>query len=621
MLSTRLRGRWCAPFAAFAAFVGFLSQSCSSSGTAGDAGVAEVSPPAAGPSSVSPDGGVSCGSLVDQPPARGIRIAQLSPDIPAVDICIAPESGGQVDWSTTYPMIRDSAWAHNQNYSPMNYPSVSTYLPVLEGGAHVVRLVGGDRHTCLYPVDGVEDQRVDLSPEKASTLLLAGFVGHGGTALGLRSKLFDDVDRGDPARAGIRFIHASLPLGNVDFGFALEADGVAKKEFLGVALATTARPGDGVDERGYKWLEQPLSHAEVTMWVAGQDTPRLRDTYYNTNACPGEVKTIFTIGVEGSGAAPSKILVCADQTLTGGTFGGTISCVARPPLDDVATSSNGDADAGTASSPDGGAVNNYVRLGNFGLSSAATVDFCVDDKGAPLLRAAAKDPLRYGDVSDYIEVSAGSHSFRAVDGRAATCDAASGVGLAAPISLPIGDVSHHRTVLLTGQSVADAIVPALRLDPIVETDVAPSGSLASMRTYHPNFPFSKGFSGTGNLNFGPTAHPKLASVSPSDNPYYSLYIEKGYGSAAINAESQDRLYVPPLESAPLRLGLTVGDTLSGKVVTRLLFPLHYFEPPGFYEMFVIRDPKAPTDATRMAGVVCHDEARCECFNESGAACF
>lgn len=230
-------------------------------------------------------------SVVGGAPQRArIRVAHLSPDAPAVDVCIAPAG-------TPYPAA--PLLASFGSRAGLEYTQVTQYLE-LPAGAYDVRVVLASETTCQN----------NAVPDTNGVMLTAGLtatVGAIGNLASFRLAVFGDAATVAGGKGKLRFVHASPGTPAVDVGVK-DAHGTFTKLFANVSFGNIGAGGP-LDAGGY--LETAPLTATVAARVANTTTEPLAIPGVAINA--GDIKTAFAVGVLGSTHAPLSVLLCADN--------------------------------------------------------------------------------------------------------------------------------------------------------------------------------------------------------------------------------------------------------------------------------------------------------------------
>jgi hypothetical protein len=263
-------------------------------------------------------------TIVGETPKRAhVRVAHLSPDAPAVDVCITPTNqmfGGQ-------GILRRLA-----STAGLAYPQVTTYLDV-PVGSYSVRLVAAAATDCTTAVVPDTSNVVvvdDLSATMAALGDLSVLPPDGGTtdagadggaadaapppATSFGLKVFVD-DRTAPVPVGninLRFVHASPGTAAVDVG--LGSGGSFTPVFTNVAFRNFA-VGVGVDANGYV-STAPLAAQTLSARLSGGTTDAI--VVPNVTVTAGSIASAFAIGKVGDTNKPLKLLVCQDSSVPAG---------------------------------------------------------------------------------------------------------------------------------------------------------------------------------------------------------------------------------------------------------------------------------------------------------------
>jgi len=221
-------------------------------------------------------------SVVGGAPERArVRVAHLSPDAPAVDVCIA-KAGGQ------YPA--EPLLASFGSRAGLAYSQVTNYLE-LPAGAYDVRIVAASETTCA-------NKAVPDTNGVTVTAGLTATIGAIDMLSELRLRVFADAATPTAGKGKLRFIHASPGTPSVDVGIK-DAHGNFTKLFANVAFASDA---------GYVEAE-PL-----TATVAARRVNNSIDLLAipGVSLAAGDIKTAIAIGTVTSAHAPLSVLLCTD---------------------------------------------------------------------------------------------------------------------------------------------------------------------------------------------------------------------------------------------------------------------------------------------------------------------
>lgn len=242
----------------------------------------------------------ACGGGDDPAPSATaspvqLRIAHLSPDAPAVDVCLAPAGSGRF----TGPVLEQAGRAEG-----LTYAQVTGYLKVA-AGSYDVRVVAATALDCSAAI--VPDTSGATLPAGAAvTVAATGLVvpaeGQPGFAL---VPLVDDTQVG-PGKAKLRFVHASPGTPPVDVGVGSGAS------FTPIFTAVPFGEVDA-DRAPAGYLEtDPLSNVTVSARATGSTADAL--VVPGVTLPAGAVVTVFAVGLLG-GEPPLAALVCADDPL------------------------------------------------------------------------------------------------------------------------------------------------------------------------------------------------------------------------------------------------------------------------------------------------------------------
>jgi hypothetical protein len=261
-----------------------------------------------------------CNVLGDAPQRAHVRVAHLSPDAPAVDVCLTPT--GTAFAGT--PVLRRLGVT-----TGLLYPQVTTYLD-LPVQAYDVRLVLSTAVDCA--VRAVPDTiNVAVTDNLYATIgalgdLMVPDAGapDAGSDPGFGLKVFVD-DHAAPTPAGnilLRFIHASPGTGPVDVG--LGSAGTFTRIFANVPFGMVPT-GTGIDANGYL-SSAPLASQTISVRAANGTTDVL--VVPNLTIATGALATAFAVGNKtGDATKPLRVLLCTDSAPPVGVL---TSCVVAP---------------------------------------------------------------------------------------------------------------------------------------------------------------------------------------------------------------------------------------------------------------------------------------------------
>ena len=260
-----------------------------------------------------PDGLLSKCTIVGGTPERAhLRIAHLSPDTPAVDLCIAPANGAYSKMTLKSLGMFDG----------LAYPNLTSYVefPV---GMYDVRIVHATASDCSTgAVPDLED--FGIHNGVIGTVAAIGVLDRAGPAAndpGLRLALYNDATTVNTGKAKLRFIHASPGTPAVDVG--LGAGAGFTRVFANVAFGNIAVHAP-IDALGF--VETSPFTSAVSARLAGAGSDAL--TVPSVNLPASAIVTAFAIGGKtGATTNPLRVLLCTDNAAASGL---TTSCVQAP---------------------------------------------------------------------------------------------------------------------------------------------------------------------------------------------------------------------------------------------------------------------------------------------------
>jgi Domain of unknown function (DUF4397) len=251
-----------------------------------------------------PAGALTPCSVVAEKPKRGqFRIANLSPDAPAFDVCLT-EAGTPFSGTPLARTISDPTTPERPPFS-LSYPKITGYLS-LPPQAYDVRLVLETANDCTAPA----------IPDKMNVGITDGIAY---TIAGTGDWTLPDAG-GDPAFALriwtdspllnaplIRFLHASPGTGALDLG--RDYGGTSTKLFENVPFGVTPS-GSGIDTNGYTPAENLVEFATLWMRAAGSSV----NLAATSHPAISGVFTAFAIGNKtGDVARPLQLYLCSDS--------------------------------------------------------------------------------------------------------------------------------------------------------------------------------------------------------------------------------------------------------------------------------------------------------------------
>jgi hypothetical protein len=246
-----------------------------------------------------------------------LRIANWSPDSPAVDVCVAPHATGQF----VGPLVGALAASTESGPSGIAFPRASAYVTV-PAGSYDARLVVGGAPDCTVGIGGDSTSLPAFASSGFATLAIVGEAHPTGGDAALQTVLFSD-DASSSAAVALRFINASPGTPEADFGTGTLSSGGFIGIFQNVAFGTASAAegadasGPSVDKNGYESLSKPLN-ATLSAHPSGGVTDSV-STSTAVFAASGSVLTITLVGGTSAGAPPA-LVECVDNAGTAGTL-------------------------------------------------------------------------------------------------------------------------------------------------------------------------------------------------------------------------------------------------------------------------------------------------------------
>ena len=260
-----------------------------------------------------PDGLLTPCSIVGGTPERAhVRLAHLSPDTPAVDVCLAPAGSGAFDRPQVKTLGADDGLA---------YPQVTTYvdLPV---GSYDVRIIHATASGCA--IGAVPDTRgVTVHDGETATVAAIGELDPSGAAASdpaLQLGIYLDDTAVGASRTKLRFIHASPGTPAVDVGLGSGSSFV--KVFADVPFGGIASGAAGANG----FVETSPLTAAIAARLANQWSDALVIPGVTLDA--GAITTAFAIGGKtGASTNPLGVLLCRDNAPASGLLA---ACTVAP---------------------------------------------------------------------------------------------------------------------------------------------------------------------------------------------------------------------------------------------------------------------------------------------------
>jgi len=239
-----------------------------------------------------------CNVVGGAPERSHVRVAHLSPDAPAVDVCLA-RSGSDM-WQG--PLLGKLG-----AMSGLAYSKITKYieLPVTAYDARIVLAGAMDCNSPPVP----DTVGIALAPGLVATVAAIGILDNTGLAAhdpGFRLKVFADDNSVSAGKAKLRFIHASPATPAVDVG--LGSGTSFTNIFNDVAFANVAT-NQPMNDRGY--IETGSFTSPVSARVADTTSDALT---VHVSLSTGSIATAFAIGGKtGSHVNPLRVLLCSDN--------------------------------------------------------------------------------------------------------------------------------------------------------------------------------------------------------------------------------------------------------------------------------------------------------------------
>ncbi len=240
-----------------------------------------------------------CNVVGDTPERANVRVAHLSPDAPAVDVCLA--KSGTTAWQG--PLLQ--ALGANDG---LPYSKITKYidLPVTAYDVRIVLADATDCSTAAVP----DTQGIALAPNLTATVAAIGILDRSGLAAhdpAFRLKVYADDDYVSIGKAKLRFVHASPSTPTVDVG--LGSGDSYTTIFNDVAFSNTAT-NSPMNDRGY--VETSPFSSPVSARIAANPTYDALTVHVALTT--DTIATAFAVGGKtGTHINPLRVLVCADN--------------------------------------------------------------------------------------------------------------------------------------------------------------------------------------------------------------------------------------------------------------------------------------------------------------------
>ena len=296
---------------------------CSGAPTSGTGNAAQGSNDDAGNVGL-PAEGVTQGEAGPAPdstpaPQANLRVAHLSADLPAFDVCVAPH--GTTSWQG--PLIAQLSGL-DAGAPGLAYARVSAYVPVTPGQNDVAIVAAGstscDRNAEAGATLPVVTNLPPLAANDFGTLIAAGEASPIGSDHALAFGLVRDDSQLAGGAASLRAVNALPRAGALDFGLGSSATKWTPL-FTNAAFGTVdmqTGPSIGaVDANGYLPIPSLVGQ---TMSIRESSNPNGDMAMAHALPIPvGSIATLFAVGGSAEDSAhPAALLLCIDNQPSGG---------------------------------------------------------------------------------------------------------------------------------------------------------------------------------------------------------------------------------------------------------------------------------------------------------------
>ncbi len=250
-----------------------------------------------------------------------VRIAQLSPDLAPVDVCVARHGTGSFEGPLLAQLPADAGTPG------VAYAQLSAYSP-LDPGAYDVRIVAAGASSCA-PVAGADAAAWPdsialpaLARGAFATLVIAGEVVPAGSDQPLTVALLGDDAVLDGGAASLRAINAMPGEPSLDFGLGSAATSWMPL-FTGVRFAAASAnvaPDDApVDANGYVTIAPFAATQAMSARASSSDAAADIASASSVPIALGSMATVIAIGgMAGDPTHPPALLLCTDNQPSGG---------------------------------------------------------------------------------------------------------------------------------------------------------------------------------------------------------------------------------------------------------------------------------------------------------------
>jgi hypothetical protein len=325
--------RWSSPVLALLGGLGSSAVACSAHhGAQAGQGTHDAGDDAGNPAQ---DDGGSDGAASGEastPTQTYLRIANVSPDMPSIDICLAPHGTGSFQGPLIGHVVAAASGDGGEGAEAeadeggaaapgVAYPQVSAYLS-LDPGQLDVRIVPAGAASCSpipFLPDGTDLPSLALGAY--STLLVAGDLAPAGADPGVTVAVLPDDAVLAGGAASLRAINAMPGDPALDFGVG-SADAPWLPLFTGVRFAAASaqvNPDDGIlDSAGYASIA-PFADEAMSARPSSSDAGTDVASASAVTIPLGSIATVIAIGGKtGDAAHPPGLLLCTDNAPSGG---------------------------------------------------------------------------------------------------------------------------------------------------------------------------------------------------------------------------------------------------------------------------------------------------------------
>lgn len=240
-----------------------------------------------------------------------VQLAHLSPDAPAVDICVR---GGAGEFQG--PVLREQL----QDEDGLAYGEVTGDV-TLPARSYTLRFVEPGSTGCETAIPGIPDvEDVSVEAQQRYVFAAIGELAPVGGAAPFQVKVFPGVAEPSQGKARIRAIHA-VP----DATTGVDVGTVENSTFT--PLFTDVKFGNAGQADGKPYVDRdPLMDATLSVRSTGGADDLIAGT---VDLAPGAITTVFVIGTVSGDPKPLQALVCTD---TGEQQGESLAdCTTLPP--------------------------------------------------------------------------------------------------------------------------------------------------------------------------------------------------------------------------------------------------------------------------------------------------